>query len=168
MCLENPNVLDLGDAQAISFRDIKRYSGGSILGSGSLLTTLCSFVWLLIIVQDVYAAVLRILAALALLSHSTSISSAHRIEGLGPGRVAWFVTVQLARLTVAMSLAYGGVRFLSRPISPEGLMRTTVALKCAPSAPEQKLALLTKDCRHAGSFWMLTSCCSLRLAHRSS
>ena len=121
--------LESSTMQMKAVKDIERY-----LPTGPYLQALCCFVWFLGIIKDLVGAIRRIDAVMRLRGQKTLISSIDegrhsRIEALSAARTACFVTVQLARICIALSLGYGGARLLCNTIQMEGLLRTTVALK---------------------------------------
>lgn len=96
------------------------------------------------LIKDLSAALHLIMAVVRVRGPATKIHEG-RIEALSVRRVIWFVGVQLVRMAVAISLGYGGARLLCKTIHLEGLLRTTVALKCARARAHARM----RACVHA-------------------
>ena len=106
----------------------------------TFITDLCS------LISDLTAALQLIVAAFRVQGSITQISEGC-IKALSVWRVIWFVGVQLVRMAIASSLGYGGTRLLCKTVSLEGLLRTTVALKCV-CARARVLACIFHLCSH--------------------
>ena len=157
VCRNEPG-LAVSNSQANAFVEISSYlKDGSVFEEpGPILMTLCVFVWHVCLIKDISAAMQLIIAAVHMRGPATKIVAGD-LEVLGVRRVLWFSGVQLARVAVAIGLGIGGTILLCRTVSLEGLLRTTVALKCAYcDCVEMRMWVRARNALCVQSFSILT------------
>ena len=110
------------NSQADDFSSIQQYRTW-----GPILAALCSFMWLVKVINEIGSS-LRVTIAIARLRGAKTKIVQGKLGSVSTPRIVWFTFVQMTRLTVAVILAVYGTIFLTHTIELSEVILNCVAL----------------------------------------